>query len=270
MLLSSIYMIKFWSEILNTVFNLVLKTRGGVLENTIWSPCPRKSSPWPRSLQVSKMLCPRLEDGFRTNGSWTDGSRINGSRTNGSQDKWVPDKWVPDKWVPDKWVPDKWVPGQMGLGKMGPRTNGSRTNGSRTIGSRTNGSQINGSQDKWVPGQMGPRTNGSETNECWSISSQDLDCYSTGMSTTKIYGGSLVTNKYAEKSEYIFINRAIKFLSPFCIEIQRFQHDKFYFENWINTKLTEQFFSTFKSSCAVGALSGQIVWRFCFNSSKEF
>ena len=35
---------------------------------------------------------------------------------------------------------------------------------------------------------------------------QDLDV----MSTTKMYGGSLITTKYAEKSEYIFISRAIK------------------------------------------------------------
>ena len=44
----------------------------------------------------------------------------------------------------------------------------------------------------------------------------------------------------------------------------------FYFQNLINAKLTEQFFSTFKSSPAVEALSGQIGRRFCVNSSKEF
>ena len=34
--------------------------------------------------------------------------------------------------------------------------------------------------------------------------------------------------------------------------------------------ILEQFFSTFKSSCAVGALSSQIVWRFVLTLQKNF
>ena len=122
---------------------------------------------------------------------------------------WVPDKWISYKWVPDKRVPNKRVPAN-GFWTNGSQTNGSRTNRSRINWSWSNESQTNSSRANGFR-TNGTRTNGCETSGSWSILSQDLDCYSTGMSTTKMYVGSLITNKYAEKSDYIFVNRAIKF-----------------------------------------------------------
>ena len=87
-------------------------------------------------------------------------------------------------------------PEQIGLGQMGHREMG---------------------PGQMSPGQMGPRTkgswtNGSETNGFWTILSQDPDYYSTGMSITKMHGGS--PNKYVEKSDYIFMNPSNQILKP--------------------------------------------------------